>query len=515
MAQQASEADEKVVQAEQGRSTALHEAAFYRAKLAALDVNSPADFAKIDREHSAELESRLTTVLLERSELEKKVSQLESDLAQHIQSRQLAEEHITAASQRAEATESSYSRSLTDYAELQRRAQANEGVLQEHAERLARLTSESQMSNAELNHAKARLESADASIEQYLRTLEQTQAALNAANAQADEMQALWADSNREATDAKSLLEQLRNDLATRDSQLSASKAHVEDLERVISALRVDQESMRTLTSGSLSDLVNASKNIKLHNDGLENLHVEQLKAIQNELTTFHQLHAGSRAKVESVQAELAEAHNKVAFLERQSLASRSEIASLRALHAAALDDAARHRNQVTNRENDYRERHRAVELAEAKVHSLRSLLVEHGIPFEPSAEDSPRMESGEGQSVEQLIGRIRELETRLEAREVSHRALTSAHEEARRDLEKAEQRVRDGVKHQQVASDQVNQLQDELERARSPQSRHGSEDYGAYAVRAQEAENNLADLQERHKGLEASHMKAVQYVKV
>ena len=506
MVSQAVEADVKVAHASQGRTVALQEAALYRAKLAAIESHSPADLVKIDRDRSADLERKLAGVLADRADLERRVAQLGSDLERDREARRLAEERAIAATQRAEATESSYSRSLSDYAELQRRAHSNESTLQEHVERSAVSRAQSQRLQADHAHAKSRLESAEASVNQYLKTLEQTQATLTAANVQADEMQALWDHSKAEAVKA-------RAEAAKLQVEVSDANARIEELDIVLRALRNENEAMRSLTTDSLAELVSSSRELKARSSDNDAVHSERLQAAQDEVASFRELHSDSRARAETAQTELAEAHGRESHLERQALALRSEIAALRALHATTFDDAARHRAQVVSREADLDERNRMVEVAEAKSASLHALLAEHGIAADDLGDGSPSLGGNGAQTLDHLSRRVRELEARLEAREQAYRVLESARDDARHDLEAAERQLRDGARHRQMASDQVSQLQDELQRAKSPLGRQSLDE--ANPGRAQKAESDLQDLQERHKSLEASHMKAVQYVKV
>ena len=500
---QATEAERRVGSSTAAQQSALQEAAYCRAKLHALESGLPADYAKVDRERSVELERKLAGALAERQALERRLARLEADHEAERTARSAAEERAHQSTARVEATETSYSRALTDYAELQRRAHANESTLQQHVERVASLSALAAQHETDHTHARARLETTEASLDQYLRTLESTQHALTAANAQSQEFQALWAEAKTEADEARRELAALRTAHDQRAHEADAAATRADELERVLKTTRAEHEAMRALANGGLAELVAAAKSAKAI-DPDDHPHAQQLRVARDETEAVRLLHSDSRTRAEAAQAELAESHERTGQLERQLLALRSEVAVLRSQHASALDDASRHRNQVAARELDLRERARAVEAAEAKAGVMRAILAEHGLSDDGLNDGSPQLG---GSTESQLVRRIQELEARLEARDHTHRQLESAHDDARRDLEAAEHQLRESGRHRQTASDQVALLTDELNRARSPHAGGPESD-----ARATKAESDLAELTERHRGLEASHAKAVQY---
>jgi hypothetical protein len=511
MLDQGGKAEAQIAQAVQGRNIAMQDAARSRAKLAALEANAPADFARAERELASDLERQLAEASRARIDYEQRLGQLTTELSHERAARVAAESRATAANQRAEATEGSYSRSLTDYAELQRRAHSHETAIQSHLEQIASLTATSTRAQADHAHAKARLETSETSLDQYLRTLEQTQSTLTAANAQADEMQALWVQAKEDAAAAEARANELQAALDLKERETTASTLRADELERVLRTTRSEHDAMRALTSGGLADLVAASKAGKSRDIETADLHAQQVSAAEEEARSLRDLAKESRIRANDAFAELAESRQRQAGFEKQVLTLRSEMAALRSQHATALDEVALHKGAVNSRELELRERQRAHEAAEAKAAVMHSVLSEHGL-----AEDATLTRSSSSLSnlsTDQLVRRVQELEARLDARSRSQRALEAAHDSARRDLQSAEQQVRDSARERAVHADQLGQLQGELERSRSPVN--GS-DYGSGAnTRAIRAETDLQDLQERHRGLEASHHKAVQYVKV
>jgi chromosome segregation ATPase len=472
-----------------------------------LESGTISDANKVDRERIADLERKLADALSERDRFERRISELEDTADHEKQSRRVAEERAEIATQRAEATETSYSRSLTDYADLQRRSKNNEASLQEHAERVSTLGSALQRVKAEHAHAKSRLESSEASLDQYLRTLEQTQSTLTAANAQADEMEALWSDAKAKLAEQQALVNRLQSELAEKTATATDATARAAEVERVLRATREECESMRSLTSGGLAELVAASRDFKNRGPAREEeLHAERLRAAEEELENLRRLHREAKGRADTSHLELSDARSRVAQLEKQVLGLRAEVSTLRAQHATALDEVGQHKSRLAERESELRQKTRTHEASEMKATLMRSLLVENGIAVS-DYDGSPKLGSTGDSSMEQMTRRVQELEARLEQRAKSHRDLETSQEETKREAQTAEQNLRDVSRYRQEADDQIQQLSQEVERLRSGgSSSRGMSDDGK--------DNELQALQERHRQLEQTHVKAVSYVK-
>jgi chromosome segregation ATPase len=483
---------------------AQQEAAYYRAKLTALESGTTADVNKLDRDRIVDLERRLADALGERDQFERRISELETESEHQKQQRRVAEERAEIATQRAEATETSYSRSLTDYADLQRRSKTNEASLQEHSDRVTTMSAALQRLKAEHSHAKSRLETSEASLDQYLRTLEQTQATLTAANAQADEMEALWSDAKTKLAEQQELVRSLQSELAAKTSEAADATERAEGVERVLKAAREECETMRVLSSGGLAELVTASRDFKTRGVGDDETTAERLRAAEEEVESFRKLHKEAKGRVEVAQVELSDTRSRVSQLEKQVLNLRAEVSTLRARHAATLDEVGQHKSKLAERETEVRQLSRSHEATEMKATLMRSLLVENGIAV-ANDDGSPKLGTTGDSPLEQMTRRVKELEARLEHGAKSHRELETAHEEARRDVQTVEQNLRDESRYRQEADDQINQLAQEVERLRSG---------GSSSVGDGSKDAELEALQDRHRQLEQTHLKAVSYVK-
>lgn len=459
MASEASYAEQRVEQANKGRSAALSEAAFLRSKVAAMEANSSADLGRLERSRTIDLEKRIVDIGNAKAEMGRRVEELEIELDHHRESAQSAAERESASIERADAAEASYSRALTDYADLQRRAHTHDSSLQEHLARIATLESSLAQAQAQHSHSSSRLDNAETSLEQHLRTLEQTQATLASANSQASEMEALWTRSRDELAQHRERSIQLETDHSKTVKELEAARAQIDGLERALKAGKEEVASMRSLTSGSLTELLNNSRNGSSRGLQADNAHSDQVNALQEEVERHRSFAQEANSKVGSAQTELRDARLQHVSFEKQITLLRGELAGLRTRHASALEASSRAQALVTQRDLDLREKTRTIEATEVKANLLRSLLAENGLHADDSGSPSIGSNSS-GESSAVLSRKIVELESRLEQRSQAQRETQHLHDEARQEAESSRQRLR-------ISEEQIDQLNSQIEEMR------------------------------------------------
>ena len=491
MGAEAAQAEQRLAAAQKSRAAALQEASFYRSKIAALESSSTNDLFKLERTRIAELEKKIVESGSAKAARERRLEEVESELSHLREAAKAAADREAASLERADAAEASYSRSLTDYAELQRRAHGNEGSLQEHLTRIASLESQLQQMSVQHNSSSTRLASADTTLQSHLRALEQTKIALGAANAHSTEMESLWNSSRRELEQRRADASQLEADLHSTSKQLQAATAQIQDLEKALNVSQQEASSLRQLTSGHLTEVLNTSRSLgpapgaDAGDDG-------RAQALQSELDQHRSIHKDAMARAAAAQAEMRESKASHIALERQITLLRSELAGLWARHASALDASSRSQALATQRDMDLREKARALETSEVRSGLLRSILIENGLSPDDHPE-SPSTGNTAGSS-----RKVAELEARLEQRSKAQAELQQLHDAARRDAESSRQRLLEAEERIQSLNRQAEELK--------LQSAGGSA--------SSSAQEELDALREKHQQLETTHLKAVQYVK-
>ncbi|BGP07397.1 Tip elongation aberrant protein 1 [Rhodotorula toruloides] len=494
MAQQVAAVNDRFANSDRSRTAALQEASYYRAKLAALESGSPSDVAKLERDRTAELEKKLADAISARSALEAQVAKLEQDVSHHQTMRSSAEERHQAVLARANDAEQSHARVLGEFNGLQKQAHENDRSLADHIEKLAALQTTSRQLEGDNARLKEQVDTHESSIANWLATLEASEAALTAAQQRNDELSTLWDKATTELTQQQLRVAELEHQAEQLRIERDAALAKADDVERQHQSTRKAHDKVHALASGGLTQLLaahrdgQAMRNVGSRNvDELPAAHADRLRAMEDQVASVQQLHFDAQSKHESLAAELAAAREREAGLTTQLSQLRMQLATVQAQHSHAMDDLGKQRSLVAQHESSARDISRARDAAEVKAGFLRSILADHGLAAPTADEIAARFPPMNGtESSEQLAQRVRELELEVESRQ--------------RQKQQLEERMRE-------QEGEVSRLRDELDTSKGDVESEHKE-------RADKTQEELVALQDRHKQLEATHLKAVQYVK-
>lgn len=494
MAQQVVAVNDRYASSDRTRTAALQEASYYRAKLAALESGSPSDVAKLERERTAELEKKLADAVSARSALEAQVAKLEQDVSHHQTMRSSAEERHQAVLARANEAEQSHARVLGEFNTVQKQAHENDRSLADHVERLAALHTTSKQLESDNSRLKEQVDTHESSIANWLATLEASEAALTAAQHRNEELSRSWDKATTELTQQQLRVAELEHQLEQLRIERDAALAKAEDVERQHQSTREAHDKTHALASGGLAQLLaahrdgQAMRNIGSRDiDEMPAAHADRLRAMEDQVASVQQLHSDAQAKHESLAGELAAAREREAGLVTQLSQLRTQLATVQAQHSQAMDDLGKHKSLVAQHESSARDMSRAHDAAVVKAGFLRSILADHGLAAPSEDEVTARFPPMNGtESAEQLAQRVRELELEVESRQ--------------RQKQQVEERIRE-------QEGEVSRLRDQLD-----SSKGGVE--SEHKERADKAQEELVALQDRHKQLETTHLKAVQYVK-
>lgn len=468
------ESQSRIKALESNRNAAVQEASYLKAKLSAYESGSTAELPRIEREKIADLEKQFATTLEAKKSLENEFQQLQEQLENERRVKESAMQHAQQANARADASESSYSRSLSEFADLQRRHKAQEGQLNDHQQEMSSIRGQFDTLVADHGHARGRLDASEGSLDGYLRTLEETQTALDSVNAELDEMRSQWDTAKKDEVVAQNEAQILRSELDGRNLEVTQLTERLEELERLFDIMRQEKEQLTALTSGNLSELLSTSKGHRDREAELNGLSEQRLASVGTERDNYRDMHDKLRQGSAAADEELAKAQEKSHDLERQLLAVKAELSNGTTRHLSAQDEIVQLRAQLSSHQANMDQQLAKLDSESSKAAVLRSILSDHGLSENvSSAEGSPSLGSANNES-NGLRRRVQELESNLE-------------------------------QSRKAASEQADQLKQHLDeqRTRSPASRDS---------KATEAELSL--LQERHRGLVESHAKAVQYVK-
>ncbi|PWN53649.1 hypothetical protein IE53DRAFT_301311, partial [Violaceomyces palustris] len=494
IAQQAQGEAERSAEAERARAAALQEAAYYRAKMAALEAGNTADVSKLDRDRAAQFEKSLSEALRESAQLERQVSTLREQVKLEQQLRASAEERLTETAKRAMAAEAAQMKAYDELSALQKRTYATESSLRDHSEQVVTLSSLVTRHKADHSYTQGQLEEANASIAQHVSALAQLQAAHSAISSRAAEQERLYDEHRNLAQQHQATISQLRVQLDTRTREAESLAARVTELDALLERHRQEAESHRSAATGSLATLL-SQRDAQTSRDLASSVpsHLqEKMQALEEETESLRQLQSQHRQLADASSAQLQEMREKNLALEKQHSGLRSELGAVRSQLAVSLQEIARIKDVTTGKDLELRDRTRLAEAAQVKASLLKQFIADRGIAI-PN-DDEISVKSGYADK------RIHELEEELDART--------------REAQEAEHRLQD-------SESRVEELTRELEHASSRASR-GAEGDGQYLAEAQQraeaAERELAEsnasYKERLAQLENDYQTAVQFVK-
>jgi chromosome segregation ATPase len=492
---QARQASDRVAEAERMRLSAVQEAAYYRAKLAAVENSPESNVSRVEGDRVAELEKQLAMVSTECAEQQRRLSELDATLSAQTAQLQQAEMRADEATRMHQSLQGSHERTLRDHMDLRERHAAAEATLHEHKERAITHGSLLQQREAEHTSYQTQLEDLTRSRDQHVRALQQAGTAMEAASRRAEEVDSLYERAREQVSQLEADVAELRGELETRTSEVESARARVAELENAWAQSREEADALRALTTTGLGELLDTHRELRADEDRLTQGHGEQVQAVEMQVESLRQLLKETEQRAEDARKELSHERLRAQDLELQHSSLGSQLAGVRAQLAEVLAEHANARKDLSSKEMELRSKGREHSEANLRLGMLRNYLADNGMVVDESDLASS---SGSGRSA-----RVMQLQDDLAEQ-------SRIRDEAERELDTVLQQKQD-------AEAQIAMLQDELERRKSHPSPVNGDDEDA-AARAEEAERKLEETEQSYKArlqqLEEDYQLAVHYVK-
>ena len=496
MAEQARQTSERLVDAERMRAGAIQEAAYYRSKVAALEMNNEQEIQRTEQSRVKELETHISELMSERRAQDRKLNELNDSLALQTILYEQSETRAAEATKRAEKVHDAHNRNAGLHDDLVQKYDALEVKLRDHQDRLVSQSSLLEQREADEVSLRVQVEELTISREQHIRALDQTRIALQAASSRADEVDMQYQRAREQINRLENDLVEVRGEIELRTLESETARGRLTDAENSWAKSREEVDAFRALTTGTLGQLLDLHRDLKADEDRHLRGHSEKLQAIEAEAQTLRTMVREASQRIDESTSKLNDERRRNREHESENSLLQSQIVVLRGQLSNALADAARLRKSVAEKENHIRDKVKDASDATAKMAMLRNYLAENGIGIDED-ELRPSSRTNGIASPEVIV----DLESRLAER-------TRLHENAERELAQALRRKRD-------VEAQVNQLSTQLDQVRTTQSPGNNAEVDS---RLQEAEDKLEETEKHYEKriqqLEEDYQLAVHYVK-
>ncbi|KAH9044402.1 hypothetical protein EDB85DRAFT_2130328 [Lactarius pseudohatsudake] len=500
LTEQAHNASLRISEAERQRAGAIQEAAYYRAKLAALEASSEGEVSRLERERLAELERQLSATLAAQAERDRRLAQLSDEVALKSNLLEQAEANAEEAAKRAGLLEDAHVRMLRDHTDMQESHATLDADLHDHADRLLAQTSLAEQKDAELVNAQGQIDELLLSRDQHVRALEQAQSALLKATSRAGEVDEQAQRTREQVVQYMAELSELRGELEARTSELESLRSRLTDAENSWAKSREEADAFRALTTTGLGELLDTHRDLKTDEDRLTRGHVERVQAMEAEIASLRVMLKDATKRLEDSHEGLVQERRKARDSEAEVLGLRTQITGLRTQLGNAAAESGRARQELTSRELELKQKAKDAADAALRLDMLRNYLAENDIVL--NNDGLPAKTESETAS------RVAELETKLVQ-------FTRLQEKMERELQTVSRQKQDALA-------QVNAMSTQLDRLRSTQSpalvRNGLDESSSGGARVAGQERTAEDVERSYKArmqqLEDDYRLAVQLVK-
>lgn len=486
---------DRLAAAERMTTSATNEAAYYRAKLSAMETGNAGEAQQLERGRASDHESHIRAIMTERWGQDRQINELKDSLA--LQTALYDQEQARAldAIKRADKMDETHTHTVQMYNDLLDTHEAMEAKFRDHQDRLISQSSLLEQREAEEISLRSQVEELSLSKDQHIKSLDQMRAALTASSARAIEIDMRYQQAQDQIKTLEADLAELRGDLEMRTTEAETARARLTDVENSWAKSREEADAFRALTTTSLGELLDTHRDLKADEDRFMRGHSEKVQAVEAEAQSVRMLLREANQRVDEATKTLAEVRKKNREHETGETALHSQIVSLRGQLSNSLADVVRLKKDMSALENSVEDKSKEVFETNAKLNALRSYLVDNGVTV---GEDGSRsLSRGNGT----MSPEASDLASKLAER-------TRQHASSERELAEALRQKRD-------AEVQVAQLSEELDQSRSSRSPSSTADVDA---RVQEVEERLESTTQAFKDqiqqMEADYQIAVHYVK-
>lgn len=502
VATQMRQASDKLQEHERMQKSAMQEAAFYRAKLTALENGNGAEVHRLEVDRIAELEKQLETTGTDYEGTEREMERLKAELSRHQELSTTATANEEDTVKRADAAEEELARLREEHEGLRNQFSGHERTIRDHSERFITLSSTQQQREAERDQYKEQLDDALSKHSEYILLIEEARTSIAAAGARSTELEGLHNTARGQVATLEQQLLQARQELDAKSREAETATARLAEVETAHNTTRDEANGLRSMTNGRLGELLDMHR--ARGEDGTRSLkgHQDQLRALEEEKSSLLKLLRDAGERVDATEAAAVSHREKARSIESDHQALRADMRVHRTKLVHAQRDLSKYRDLFTAKDAELRDRDLAVTELQTRVGLLRKVLGENGINVTDSQLENAEMPNASA------------LESKLRDKSRAHDNTQRENEQLAKRCDEAEAKV-----------ESLSRLVERMKDARSPSaasmrspSPAGPAGGAGTQTRAVDAERKLVEVEEAHQkrltALQSDYEIAVRYVK-
>lgn len=461
-------AAQDVAEVEAQRDSAIREAAYAKAKLAAYSgsrIGTPQSEVMTretsDSDRSSDISRKLAASLATQQELRATIASMSIEIQNERRTRELAEGTADAAQKRA--TEFDQARNPGEIESLRTELHQVGRTAREESAAKHEAHARAQLLEVDKEDLERRLGEALENTKQHSITFASLREAVTSSGEKASLLERKLEEERRQRETLDQKLLQLRAEHEERTAELDDTTRKLRDAEEMASTNAAEAKTHRQAVTAGLEKL--SSRGISSENAKLED---ERVPILREQIESAHALVRKNQAAADDAAEKLRRAEERIAGLEAyQEQSSRESLTVRKQLQEAVRESQALQAKHTTVQQQFENEQRNANALS-VQHNTLKELLDERGISEQTRSRniDSPasRFDTPDN-------SRVRELEQKLEASEQAHQETKSsietreleAHKTYREKLELLESDYQSAVHYVKGTEKMLKRMKDEL----------------------------------------------------
>ena len=342
--------------------------------MATLESHSSNDLARVEKERINELERQLATLHNDHAatirDLEKIHGDTSSSRDLHVASSQREAETL----RRAEAAEEAHRQAIEEIEELQYKAKMAETGLREHSERSVALSSTAQQREAERDRLQSQLDEAISQRDGHLSLIEQVQAAVVAAGARSAEIEGAHQQATKRIEVLEQELHEAKLEMESRSREAETARSRMTDVENAYAKSREEADSLRSVTTSRLGELLESHKNLRADETRSMRGHQDQVRALEEEGNSLRRMLKEAGQRLDAAEAGVSTHRSRMRELELEGQGLRGQVRETRTRLIAAQMEVGKLKEAQGAKDTELKERDLAVTEIETRCSMLRNL---------------------------------------------------------------------------------------------------------------------------------------------